>query len=533
MNPNDQIAVRAEACRRSFFRFLQEFWDLLITEKPVYNWHIPFICSELEIILWHIMARRPKPYDLVVNVPPGTTKTTLISIAFPAWAWIARMPVGFCKDAEEWWAGRAGPDEDPRPKGWDLRFIAGSYAGMISLFNSVKSRDLIESDRYQQFFPEITLRREMNAKGLFMNSQNGSRFTTSVGGQYMGQHAHGILIDDPIDSRESESEAARLAANRFMANIMTRVIDKQLTPLILVMQRLHENDPTAKVLKDHGSVRHIRLPATDDYEVYPPEVKKYYVNGMLDPVRINKQVLADQERILGSYGFAGQYGQDPRPRKGGMFERGWFEIVDNVPDGGIEVRGWDLAASKKKQGAKGEIQPATVGIKMKLINPRVTKDGLVGGTIYITGEDHFYGQGAEVRKRMRACASQDGKRCVISIPQDPGQAGKDQVQDLVANLHGYNVKYSLESGDKVVRATPFSAQCEAGNVKLLRGHWNEAWLNEMTMFPNGRKDRCDSCVRTYNQLISEARFYQSFEPASLRGVGASYKPVGGAYEQKI
>ena len=75
--------IQAEACRRSFFTFVQEFWSTIVTEEPVYNWHIPFLCEELEKVLWRVIARQPKAYDLIINIPPGTTKTTIASIMFP------------------------------------------------------------------------------------------------------------------------------------------------------------------------------------------------------------------------------------------------------------------------------------------------------------------------------------------------------------------------------------------------------------------------------------------------------------------
>jgi len=188
-----------------------------------------------------------------------------------------------------------------------------------------------------------------------------------------------------------------------------------------------------------------------------------------------------------------------------------------------------LAASKKKNTS---LQAATAGVKLRLVNPRLVDGKLAGGTIYVLDDINFFGTGETVRRRMRAAASRDGGECIQDIPQDPGQAGKAQVQDLVAFLHGFRVRYSVESGDKVVRADPFSAQCEIGNVKLLRGAWNEAWLDEMTMFPNGRKDRCDASVRAYSRLVVEANRACSGIVSAPVGIANtfSYSPEGGAYQ---
>lgn len=501
--------VKAEGCRRSLFEFTREFWPVVIDEDPVWNWHIPFICGELEKLLWHVISRRPKPYDLVINVSPGTTKTTVCSVMFPAWAWVARPPAGFAPDAERAWALKAGRDEDPRPKGRNLRFITGSYASDITLKSSSLSRDIIRCEKYRDYFPEIRLRADQDAKSDYSNETKGARFSTSVGARVMGTHAHIQVIDDPVDPEQALSDADRLRANNYMDNLNTRSVDKKLTPLVLIMQRLHEDDPTAHVLKKRKNVRHVKLPCDDSWDIQPPELRGRYVDGLFDPVRMGRDVLEDQRRVLGSYKYAGQFGQDPRPREGGMFQKHWFEVVDAAPShamGGInspDIRGWDLAASKKKQGAAGSTQAATSGVKIKIVGGRLLDGKLVGGTVYILDDVNLHGTSGKVQKAMRNTATQDGMGCIQDVPQDPGQAGKAQVKEIARNLHGFTVRSSVESGDKVVRADPLSAQVEAGNVKLVKGDWNDDYLDEVAFFPNGRKDRVDATVRAYNRAITE------------------------------
>jgi predicted phage terminase large subunit-like protein len=505
-------AVRAEACRRSLFAFLQEFWDLIIDETPIWNWHIPFICGELEDLFWGVLARRRKQYDLLINIPPGTTKTTIVSVAFPAWAWVARAPAGFCPPVERAAALRAPEGADPRPSGANMRFITGSYAQDISLKASGLSRDIVRSERYRRYFPEVTLRQDQEAKSDYANTLKGSRFSTSTNSRAYGTHAHIIIIDDPIDPDQATSELESLRANEFIDNVRTRTVDKRVTPMILVQQRLGENDPSAHLKKTARAVRHLRLPATDDYLVEPPELRARYDDacGMLDPVRMDGQVLADHRRILGAYKYGGQFGQDPKPREGGMFQKQWFEVVDAAPSRGwtnapiIEVRGWDLAASKKKRGSAGAKQAATAGIKIRLVDARVVNGGLAGGTVYVLDDVNLHGTGGQVRTAMRATASQDGPECTQDIPQDPGQAGKDQIRSLVANLHGFKVAFSTESGDKVVRAEPLSAQVEAGNVKVVKGEWNRDFFEELGIYPNGRMDRVDALTRAYSRALKLA-----------------------------
>ena len=119
-------------------------------------------------------------------------------------------------------------------------------------------------------------------------------------------------------------------------------------------------------------------------------------------------------------------------------------------------------------------------------------------------------------------ATQDEPGTVIDIPQDPGQAGKGQVRSFVQYLPEFEVRYSTESGDKVLRAEPLSAQAEAGNIKLVRGPWNREYIDEITYFPNGFKDQVGATVRAYNRLVK----------LSQAGRGTVGPPAGVKNEKK-
>lgn len=191
----------------------------------------------------------------------------------------------------------------------------------------------------------------------------------------------------------------------------------------------------------------------------------------------------DRERLLGG-------NWKIRPSSGLYFKRGWVEIVDAAPAGLRIVRGWDLAATEQA----GDNDPDwTTGTKMGLASD---------GTYYVI--DHKYDRLSPngVERLIKNTATQDGRAVQIDIPQDPGQAGKAQVSQYVKMLAGYNVRSKPVTGDKVTRFSGFSAQAEAGNVKVLRGAWNERWLTELENFPpeNGHDDDADSTAQAFNAL---------------------------------
>lgn len=471
----------AEECRRDFFTFVQTFWDIIIAEEPVYNWHIPYLCKEAQRIALRVLQGKAKKHDLLVNIPPGTTKTVILSVMLPAWVWIARIP------------------GQPGKTGAFARFITGSYKADISRDAAELCRDIIQSDKYKKFFPELEIRRDNNAKSNFKNTAGGYRTTTSVGTAPTGKHAHIIIIDDPVDPEQALSDPDRETANRWVGGVMsTRKVNKKVTVTIMIMQRLHKDDPAGSWLgkKTKGKkLKHIVLPGAlefngSTYEIRPKKLAKKYVKGLLDPVRLSLDELEELHIELGSYGFSSQIGQDPRDREGGMFQRQYIDIVEAAPAGGTPwVRAWDLAATSEQETKKKKIQAAyTAGVKMKWVD----------GKFYIGHVERK--RVSNPRHIMKSIATQDGYDTVIDFPQDPGSAGKVQARDLASHLVGYVVKFGLESGDKIVRLEPFSAQWEARNVKFVRGPWNEVLLDEGEYFPNGFKDQFDAAGRAFNRL---------------------------------
>lgn len=181
-------------------------------------------------------------------------------------------------------------------------------------------------------------------------------------------------------------------------------------------------------------------------------------------------------------------------REGNMFKRHWFPVVDAAPAEFTNVvRRWDLAGTEPK---KGRSDPDwTCGVKMGR-----TKEG----RYYILDVIFIRESPGAVKATVKQTAELDGKDVAIRIPQDPGQAGKDQRNDYFTLLDGYNMGGKPETGDKVTRAGPFSSQCEAMNVFLLKGAWNNQYINQMVGFPNVaiHDDAVDASSGAYTELIS-------------------------------
>lgn len=446
--------IIAELCKRSFYYFLQEFWDVVIPEKPIFNWHIKYLCDELQYLNSFVVARKPKPYDLIINISPGTTKSTIVTQMYNAWVWTI----------------------DPCQ-----RFITSSYSHYLSLAQSIKTRDIITSDKYITYFPDVNLKLDQSGKGDFWNNKGGQRFTTSTGGTITGVHAHQIIIDDPINPKQASSTVERNNANNFVTSTLsTRKIDKEITPTILIMQRLHEDDPTGVLLYKNKNIKHINLPAIEDDTVKPKELIKYYKDGLMDPIRLSRKVLNEALVDLGSYGFAGQYLQKPSPETGGLIDKDWFDIIDwNSEFNNLQ---WNFTADTAYT-AKENNDPSGYISYAKYNNDYI---------IRFAETEHL--EFPELCKALPNFAHKNGYTNKSIIEIEPKASGKSLVQTLRRET-SLNVKEGVPpSKDKIARVKDVSPIMESKRVKLIRGNWNKEFLEQISMFPNAKHDEYVDCL---------------------------------------
>jgi predicted phage terminase large subunit-like protein len=332
----------------------------------------------------------------------------------------------------------------------------------------------------------VSFSADQNAKTFYTNTAGGARFITTVNAGVTGEGGDIRIIDDPIDAQDAGATSTTTLENciRWFAESMSsRVTDPKRSCTILVMQRLHELDLSGYWLAKEVGAEHLMLPA--NFEPDHPHLSKTSLH-FVDPRKVRGEVLWEehfpQEALdamastMNDYAVAGQLQQRPAPREGGLFKPEWFSIVDAVPAGCTAVRAWDLAATV----FQGIGDPDwTVGLRM-------SKDKQ--GNFYVENVVRFRDTADIVERNICATASQDGTSVEISIPQDPGQAGKGQAAYLVRQLAGYRVHVERPTGEKAVRAAPLASQAEAGNVKLVKGAWNKAFLDEIATFPMGRHD---------------------------------------------
>lgn len=460
----DRIRQNADAIRarcHTLAGFVREAWHVLEpNQRYVHNWHIEAICQHLEAVTDGRINR------LLVNVPPGSMKSLLVSVMWQAWEW--------------------------GPRGMrSLRYVATSFNDKPVKRDTRKARDLILSRWFQSLWPEVRLTR--TGEMSFANSSTGWReglaFASLTG--YRGDR---LIIDDPHSTETAESDVEREnTARMFREGASDRLNSIEESAIVVIMQRLHSDDVSGQILNLKMEYCHLNLPMEFEPEAARTTTigfrdPRTYDGELLDPVRFGREAIEELKHVKGPYAWSGQYQQRPVPREGGMFKFEWFEdrIANQAPPGTRWCRHWDLAATRKLTAAR------TAGVKLG----RAPDGSYWVGHVALTQDE-----GPEVRRLIKTTAQLDGYEVEISLPQDPGQAGKVQARDMIVMLEGFIARSAPETGDKATRAEPFSAQCEARNVWLVAGPWNQDYLDELCMFPNGSfKDQVDATSGAFGRL---------------------------------
>lgn len=425
------------------------------------------MASHHRLILQKMEETSKTPHGrLMLFMPPGSAKSTYASVVFPT-AYLGAAP--------------------------NRKIILACYGDDLARKMGRRTRSIIKQPRYKGIFG-TELSAESSAANDFTLT-NGSEFMgCGILGGITGNRAHGIIIDDPIKGRaQANSDTVRSSTHEaYEDDINTRLLPGGWQ--VLIQTRWHEDDlagrllpeswagESGKILCRDGAVWDIVcLPARCEL---PGDPLGRAVGEYLWPAWFDDKHWAQFEHVPRTW--ASLYQQRPAPLDGDLFHPDQIQIVDAIPAGAIKwCRGWDLASTTDGDYTAGG------------------KIGRLPDGRFIIGDMVRLREGPDKRDAaMRNTASRDGRLVKISIPQDPGQAGKGQVLYLTRELAGYNVKSSPESGDKETRAEPLAAQINVGNVMMMRGDWNDRLISELRVFPNGTNDdQVDALSRAFAEII--------------------------------
>lgn len=479
----------------SLHEFLVEAWPTLEPAHPFHDsWHLRAICDHAQECIIGNSFRR-----LLVNVPPGMSKSIVLSIAIQCWVWTFRP--------------------------W-FRWLCGSYDQPTADDFSQKRRNLLLSQWYRDRWPEAAnLRTTQDSKKrdtlrLIQNSAGGEMLATSPKGRALGKHPHGISLDDLHNPKVDEalSGVSLKDVRNFMeGTLSTRGAAADIdVRLMLIMQRLAEGDASA-VLLEYGDCEHLcfAMEYDPDHPVRKPSLPTSL--GFVDPRTIRGELLCPErfprhvvdmlKRQLRSRA-AGQLQQMPKNPEGDRFKRAWFRVIsrEQLPQAifklGRAIRYWDKAGT---EGA-GDW---TVGVLIVHFE----------GKFYVADVIRGQWSAASRQARMRRAAELDSKEWsnyVIWQEQEPGSGGKESAENTVKELSGFIVRTDKVTGPKSARYNEWEEELDSTTnartetVVLVEGDWTREFIDEHCDWrwedKHPTDDQIDAAAGAYMKLKKQRSF---------------------------
>ena len=491
-------AIKAEMARRRLAEFVRQSWPIIEPSTPlVWNWHLDVICDHVQALVEGRLAHR----NLIINVPPGSMKSTILSVCLPAWIWIQRP--------------KEGSDLGP---GWRGLFTSGSNE--VALRDSIKCRDILDSAWYRHTFaPTWAFTKDQNAKGHYKNSGTGFRRAISAGSKITGSRSHCILVDDPNDATEPWSKPARDAIIQWWDNAAAnRLADMSTGCRVIIQQRVHEEDLTGHILATEPENWEVLI-IREEYEHPKPKDPDFLptslgwsdprtIEGELFfPARFPEAVLDGERKRLGSAGYAGQHQQRPAPAEGQIFKK-------QTADGRPCAREFSLEESRRRMAMidPNTKQPIKVYRRIILSGDTAFKEKEENDfSVVLAVGERIDGLGYNLLNRWKEKAGYPALKMQVKLlnaewhPQafliEDKASGQSLIQELRLESSIPLVPIKVDT-DKVSRAHAVVPQWEAGNVFVDPSlGWVADFLDQLYGFPKlAHDDDVDAFTQALNYL---------------------------------
>lgn len=525
MNLAERISAELELEKRerridleeSFAEFVKEAWSVIEPNQLIWGWHMDAICMHLEAV------RNGEVDRMLINVPPGMSKSMLTSVLWPAWCWTTEP---------------------------ELRFLCCSHSLDLALRDSVRCRRLIQSEWYQSYWP-LQLVGDQNAKGKYENNHNGFRQAVAAG-SVTGARADHFIIDDPHSVESAASEAMRASTSDwFLEAVPTRLnrpapvydsdgnVALPASTITIIMQRLHEDDVSGLCLSRNLGYCHLMLPME-----YEPERQCVTEIGFADPrtdvgelmfdARFPREVVERDKKALGPYAYAGQMQQRPAPKGGGIIKRDYWGLWDDeeahsqgVKDGNafppmdFVLVSVDTAFTEKQEndasyitvwglwqrgGSSAKAMLDRGGVKMQLVDARDTLPSLMlmwAKELRVTmhgdsvERQAFEGRGAfKAREReawglidwIKYAAETYNADKVIIEAKANGITVADEMKRIYRTASWDVELVNPGNADKVARAYASQATFANGQVFAPEKSWADHLMTQCEVFPKGKHD---------------------------------------------
>jgi predicted phage terminase large subunit-like protein len=466
---------RTEKARRSLAGFVKQAWHVFEPGTPLkWSWVLDAICEHVQALLEDRLVRDGRVIrNLVINVPPGTSKSTITSVCLPAWQWI-------------------------RNPAWRGLFASGNEN--VAVRDSIKCRHLLDSDWYRGMFrPTWRFSKDQNAKTLYQNSATGFRQAISAGAIVVGQRADDLFVDDPNGTNEGAADRANVL-NWWDNAMWNRLNDLATGHRVIIQQRVHEEDLTGHVQAkdaDDWAFLVIRMEYEAPTEKDPGPAPTPGLNWLdprtvegelMFPERFPAVVVEAQKKVLGSAGTAGQLQQRPAPKDGLVFKAGFVRFYKRgaEPEFVRSFLSADTAFSKERTADYSVIAAAG----------ECNIPGMMG--LWLTDLWRDQVGFPELKTQAKLMAA---KHSPDTFLVEDKASGQSLIQELERDTDLPVVKVKVDV-DKVTRANAAAPTWEAGRIWLPEdAPWVADFLAELYAFPRGKHD---DQVDVLTQLVKYA-----------------------------
>jgi predicted phage terminase large subunit-like protein len=524
---NDEEAERLES---SLIDFVEAAWPAVDGSVYQSNWAIDALCDHLQAVTEGQISR------LLVNFPPRCGKTLVTSVCWPAWTWARR--------------------ERNYRSGAGVRFLCGSYGHTLAMTNSNLTRRLILSPWYQGLWANrFALRIDQNAKSQFDNTRGGSRLATSVGGTLLGIGGDVLVVDDPHNVAQAESEAERETVSNWWSELSTtRLNDPKQAAIVVIMQRLHEEDVSGKILSSESDDwvhlcipmrydpgRHcITVPVGVDQITW--EDPRTEDGELMWPERFGQAQVDANEAGLGPYLSSGRLQQSPQPKGGGIFKRDWWQLWedphDKFPLCEFIIASVDCAFTQKEENDPSAM--TVWGVFMDKENRRrvILMDAWRKHLEFSADRreiDYRPNESTAVHRQRTqhawgliewvefTCRRFKVNRLLIEA-KGPGQSAAQELANRFGILD-FVVDPTPVKGDKLSRALAVQANFSNGMIYAPNRDWADLVINEMSMFPKGKRDDLTDSTTQAIKYIRDNGLLQTDEETRHEELrGAMHRP---------
>jgi len=481
---------RADA-EYSLAEFVKQAWHIVEPGQPyVHGWHVDFICEHLEAITEGLPMEDGRPYNrLLINIPPGMMKSLLLNVFWPAWEW--------------------GPRNMPH-----MRYVCAAHKiENLSARDSRRMRELITSDWYQaRWGDRVKLSRDQNEKLNFVNSATGFRIATAIT-SLTGIRGDRVIIDDPHSVDSAGSDAMRSAeVETFLEAIPSRLTNPMSSAIVVIMQRLHEEDVSGTIITKKLGYDHIVLPMR--FEAWrkglPTKLgicdPREDEGELLFPARFPEYVVDRDERVMGPYATAGQHQQRPEPRGGGVIKRDWWQPWEepSYPPMDFIVASLDTAYTTKTENdwsaltvwgvfTGGTTAQATSSITRdnQWLDVRTTIERTYSETAPKVMLMSAWQERMELHDLVEKVAQTCRKMRVDKLIIEDKAAGHSVAQEI-RRLYGHEdwAVQLINPGayDKLARLYSVQHLFAEGMIHAPVKQWAEMVISQMATFPRGKHD---------------------------------------------